>query len=82
MRKKEILPDGSIKEESFSKNYKGEYPSPNKYETYRQYRARVNKCVEKGFHLGDLSWQDWGFFCMGSGHYEGVDSDEMIYKTN
>ncbi len=72
---KKILDDGSVEGETFSgENYKGGYPHPQDGETYRDYRERVDKLKEQGFHLGDLSWSDWGTYCMGSGSYEGVDS--------
>ena len=63
-----ILADGSVEGETFSgKNYKGEYPSPKDgEETYEEYYNRVRKCVDNGFHLGDLSWSDWDTYCMGS----------------
>lgn len=75
MRK--IHHDGSI-EGGFSK-VNLPYPSPNiGIETYRQYRARVDKLKDQGFHLGDLDWQDWGYYCMGSGSYEGVWADDIM----
>lgn len=83
MKDKKILPDVSIEGETFSgDNYKGEYPSPKINETFEQYRARVNKCRDNGFHLGDLSWEDWGYYCMGSGSYEGVCSTDKIFDND
>lgn len=75
-----ILPDGSVEGQTFSgENYKDEYPNPkNGKETFRQYRERVNQCVRQGFDLGDLGWDDWTRYCMGSGNYEGVDSDNIM----
>lgn len=74
-----INEDGSVKGQTFSgKKYEGEYPSPRSGETFSSYRRRVDKCKEKGFHLGDLSWGDWQTYCMGSGHFEGVDSESKI----
>lgn len=71
--------DGSIQGQTFSgEDYKGEYPRPIEGETYRNYHERVEKCVEQGFHLGDLSWSDWQDYCMGSGNFEGVSSFEII----
>lgn len=55
------------------------YPSPNHgKETYREYRERVDRLVEQGFHLGDLSWDDWISYCKGSGQYEGVDDNWKV----
>lgn len=71
---KEILPDGSVKGETFSgPNYKGEYPSPRAGESNEEYHKRVNEAKEKGFHLGDLSWGDWDLYCRGSGVYHEDD---------
>ncbi len=62
-----ILPDGSVEGGTFSgKKYKGEYPSPDNKETYREYHTRVQKCVKKGFHLGDLKWSDYHDYCYGN----------------
>ncbi|MEP2668865.1 MAG: hypothetical protein ABJH04_07715 [Cyclobacteriaceae bacterium] len=58
-----------------------EYPSPEEgKETYRQYRARVDKLSdEAGFHIGDLSDSDYQIYCMGSGSYRGFyGADELI----
>lgn len=75
----ELNADGSMKDKTFSgDNYQGEYPYPKKYETYREYRKRIDKLIPDGFHLGDLSWDDWIIYCKGSGSYEGVNSDEII----
>jgi hypothetical protein len=62
-----ILSDGSVEGQTFSgENYKGKYPSPKDgEETYSEYYERVEKCKEKGFHLGDLSWNDWHTYCLG-----------------
>jgi hypothetical protein len=78
----EINSDGSLKGTTFTEFHNGvkiEYPHPKQGETYRDYRTRVKKLVdEQKFHLGDLSYIDWGYYCMGSGMYEGVDSCDMI----
>lgn len=77
--KGDILPNGSVEGQTFSgDNYKGEYPSPTGRESYSEYRDRVDKLVAQGFHLGDLSWPDWQSYCMGSGNYEGVDSNDRF----
>lgn len=62
-----ILPDGSMEGRTFSGDkYKGEYPSPKDgEETYEEYYQRVELCKKKGFHLGDLTWDDWGTYCLG-----------------
>jgi hypothetical protein len=75
-----ILPDGSIEGSTFSgEDYKGGYPSPKSgWETYREYNLRVKSLVKEGFHLGDLSWRDYGIYCRGSGHYDDFDSDKLI----
>lgn len=74
-----ILDDGSVEGQTFSgDNYKGEKPYPKSGETYAQYRARAKEAVQKGFHLGDLDDYAWECYCMGSGNYEGVDSNDKI----
>lgn len=61
--------------------YAGGYPSPKAGETYRQYRSRVwTDYVVNGFGLGSLSNTDWGYYCMGSGDYQGVHADDLIFK--
>jgi hypothetical protein len=67
MKKGEILEDGSKFGETFSGDkYKGEYPSPLiGKETYRNYYNRVEKLRKVGFHLGDLSWEDYHTYCYG-----------------
>jgi len=84
MNELEINDDGSLKGTSFSEtfnNVKVEYPSPKDGETYERYRLRVDKLVEsEGFHLGDLGWDDWQLYCMGSGNYAGVDSNGIIRR--
>lgn len=47
-------------------------------ESYAQYRSRVNELVKQGFHLGDLSWEDYICYCKGSGQYDGVDSNDLV----
>jgi hypothetical protein len=55
------------------------YPSPNHgRETYAEYRARVDKLKEQGFHLGDLGDSDWQSYCMGSGQYDDFDANTTI----
>ena len=78
---KKILDDGSVEGETFSgSSYNGGYPSPvYGNETYRQYRNRVDKeYKEKGFHLGDLSWDDWAKYCKGSEHHDDYMQDDII----
>lgn len=62
-----ILSDGSIEGQTFSgTKYKGKYPSPKEdEEIYREYYERVQMCKKKGFHLDDLSWDDWHTYCLG-----------------
>ena len=76
----ELNSDGSMAGKTFSgmNGYVGEHPRPISGETYAQYRERVQVCVSKGFHLGDLSQTNWRYYCMGSGHYEGVSSNDRI----
>lgn len=66
--KKKILSDGSVQGETFSgKKYKGSYPSPKEgEETYEEYSNRVDSLKKQGFHLGDLTWDDWHTYCLGS----------------
>ena len=62
-----ILEDGSIEGQTFSgEKYKGEYPSP-KYgiETYKEFYERCQVLKKQGFHLGDLSWDDWHTYLYG-----------------
>jgi len=77
-----ILEDGSIEGHRFTKNENCPYPSPMRgKETYVEYRERVQKLVqEHGFHLGDLSWDDYNLFCLGSGQYEGFYSEHEKIK--
>jgi len=42
-------------------------------ETKQEYHARVKQAVEKGFHLGDLSWPQWHEYCEGSPGYTPPD---------
>lgn len=80
MEKGDILEDGSMYGKTFSgENYKGEYPSPEEGETYREYRQRVEKCKEHGFHLGDLSWSHWRYYCIGAGFDNEVSATDEIY---
>jgi hypothetical protein len=77
----ELNDDGSMVGRTFSgPEYEHGYPSP-KYgeETYREYRKRVDtEFVSNGFHLGDLSDDDWTNYCKGSGMYEGVRADNIM----
>lgn len=77
----ELNDDGSMVGKTFSGDkYTGPFPSP-KYggrETLRDYRARVDEAVAQGFHLGDLGNESWTLYCMGSGSFEGVDSNSLI----
>jgi len=75
-----INKEGSVQGQTFSgDNYKGEYPTPNYgEESLSSYRERVDSCVERGFHLGDLTWADWQSYCMGSGQFQGVDSSDLV----
>lgn len=72
------IDEQGMPEGGFSK-VKLPYPTP-KYgkETYSQYRDRVKELCQQGFHLGDLSFDDWGIYCKGSGQYSGVDSNDLI----
>lgn len=75
----ELNNDGSMKGRTFSgDNYKGEHPTPKHDETYKEYRERVNQCRDKGFHLGDLSWQDWESYCIGAGYHESISEHDKI----
>ena len=75
----EINNDGSMVVRTFSDDkYTGDRPRPIRGETYRRYHERVREAIEKGFHLGDLSWSDYQTYCMGSGQYDGFDSDNTI----
>jgi len=62
-----ILNDGSIEGQTFSgENYKGEYPRPKEgEETYKEFYERCEACKKQGFHLGDLSWDDWDTYLLG-----------------
>jgi len=74
-----ILEDGSVAGKTFSGDkYTGEVPYPKNTETFAQYRKRVDVAKKNGFHLGDLGNYAWTCYCMGSGSYEGVDSDNKI----
>ena len=75
----DILEDGSMYGKTFSgDNYKGEYPSPKENETYKEYRERVQKCKEEGFHLGDLSWSDWHSYNVGAGYDDEHSKNDVI----
>lgn len=39
---------------------------------------KLKKLKSEGFHLGDLSWSDYQTYCMGSGYYDGFDSNTKI----
>ncbi|SEA59405.1 hypothetical protein SAMN05192529_13142 [Arachidicoccus rhizosphaerae] len=63
---KKILPDGSVEGETFSgKGYTHGYPPKKSGDTYRDWYNRCQEYKENGFHLGDLSWDDWDSYCLG-----------------
>lgn len=75
-----ILDDGSMEGTTFSEHFNGkqfEYPHPDDNETFIEYKERVDKLKEQGFHLGDLSWGDWHIYCAAGGHC-GVDPYSKI----
>lgn len=37
-----------------------------KRESLKQYHVRIDVACELGFHLGDLSWDQWSNYCEGS----------------
>lgn len=63
---------------SFSSPHAPKPEPPKQGETYAQYRFRVKQCVELGFHLGDLSQNEWIAYCKGGGNYEGADSNDLV----
>ncbi|MES2224557.1 MAG: hypothetical protein V4478_01055 [Patescibacteria group bacterium] len=70
--------DGSYKDRTFTTVEGIEYPAPNiGTETYGQYYQRVRELKEKGFHLGDLSQDDYVRYCDGQGHNGIRPSDIM-----
>lgn len=75
-----INADGSMQNQTFSgPKYLGEYPTPNyNQESYAEYYERVNTLKEQGFHLGDLSWNDWNIYCKGHPYNEEYIQDETI----
>jgi hypothetical protein len=78
---KEIREDGSVVGETFSpKTYTGGYPVPCKDDTYKSYRERVNKVKKEGFHLGDLSWEDWRAYCIGAGYDDEISHHDYIFE--
>ena len=68
MAKGDILNDGSVEGESFTKNNECPFPeSIGDYETFGEYKERVDKLVkEHDFHLGDLGWGAWHDYCRGN----------------
>lgn len=69
-----ILPDGSVEGQSFTKN---NIPYPSSIDlTPEQYHEKANKAKELGFHLGDLSWKDWNWYCRGSGMWRDSTPDD------
>lgn len=75
----DILLDGSMKGRSFSgPDYKGEFPKLRRNETYSDFYKRVNECVKKGFHKGDLSWEEWHAYCLGSPHNDENLQNELV----
>lgn len=70
--------DGSMAGKTFSGDaYTGEHPTPKEGETYKEYHDRVVAAKEEGFHLGDLSWNDWHIYCDGYGQ-NGIDTNTVI----
>lgn len=67
-----ILDDGSVEGQKFTKN-NTPYPSSSGLSP-EEYYTKVNEAVKKGFHKGDLSWSDYGWYCRGSGQW----SDEPV----
>lgn len=66
----EFNPDGSMVGMSFTKQDIGKdiyVAPPDDRETYRAYKARVDKEVKKGFHLGDLPFSSWQIYCIAGG---------------
>lgn len=79
-----IEEDGSVSGDLFhfsGQNYKGGYPYPRHgEESFAQYRGRVQTDFEaKGFNVGDLIHQHWKYYCKGSGRFEGVNADQIIF---
>lgn len=79
----EINEDGSMVGITFTEKFNGgKYtkgvPQPQDGDTYSDYRKRVDEAVKKGFHLGDMGNTNWTNYCMGSGSYEGVNSNNLI----
>lgn len=78
----ELNSDGTMVGMSFTKQDIGRdiyVTPPDDRETYRAYKARVDKAVEEGFHLGDLSFSEWQTYCIGGGQTgEDVDIDMPI----
>ncbi len=72
-----LNPDGSMVGMSFTKQEIGKdiyVAPPSDGETYYEYRARVDKAVQEGFHLGDLSFSEWQIYCIAGGQ-TGEDVD-------
>lgn len=73
INKKIILPNGSIEGKTFSgSHYKRSYPHPQSGEIYSSYKTRVDECKKQGFHLGDLTWNDWYIYCRAGGNPDGI----------
>ena len=66
--KLELKDDGSMIGKTFSGDeYSGGYPHICEGEHWEHYHSRVETdFVSKGFHLGDLSWSDYYFYCDGT----------------
>jgi len=70
--------DGSRKDRTFTEVEGIEYPHPKiGIETYKEYFDRVKVLKEKGFHLGDLSQNDYVYYCDGGG-CTSVDENTII----
>ena len=78
----ELNEDGSMKHTTFTKKFNNKdihSPSPlYGKESYNQYYKRVRKEVDKGFHLGDLSWANWSIYCLGSPHNDEYRQNDII----
>lgn len=64
----ELNSDGSMKGTTFSEHFNGKkipYPYIKDGESAGDYRIRVDSLKKEGFHLGDLSWADYFYYCDG-----------------
>jgi len=78
MAKGDILSDGSVEGEKFTKNVKcPRPPSMTDEETFGEYKSRIDKLVEEfGFHKGDLSNGAWHDYCRGTYDRNSMAHDE------